>query len=104
MEEKPNNPKSNYVITGLYFCDEDVVDIARALEPSPRGEIEITDLLKEYFKKEKLRVQLLGRGFAWLDTGTYDGLLEASNFVRTIPIRSCEISQIPCQTQIMGNT
>jgi len=87
LEEKPNNPKSNYAIPGLYFCDEDVVDIAKGLEPSPRGEIEITDLLKEYLKKEKLRIQLLGRGFAWLDTGTYDGLLEASNFVGTIQKR-----------------
>lgn len=87
LEEKPDNPKSNYAIPGLYFCDEDVVDIAKGLEPSPRGELEITDLLKEYLKKEKLRVQLLGRGFAWLDTGTYDGLLEASNFVGTIQKR-----------------
>jgi len=87
LEEKPNNPKSNYAIPGLYFCDEEVVDIAKALEPSPRGELEITDLLKEYLKKEKLIVQLLGRGFAWLDTGTYDGLLEASNFVGTIQKR-----------------
>jgi len=87
LEEKPSNPKSNYAIPGLYFCDEDVVDIAKGLEPSPRGEIEITDLLKEYLKKEKLRIQLLGRGFAWLDTGTYDGLLEASNFVGTIQKR-----------------
>ena len=87
LEEKPNNPKSNYAIPGLYFCDEEVVDIAKALEPSPRGEFEIIDLLKEYLKKEKLRVQLLGRGFAWLDTGTYDGLLEASNFVGTIQKR-----------------
>ncbi|MFX1355959.1 MAG: glucose-1-phosphate thymidylyltransferase RfbA [Promethearchaeota archaeon] len=87
LEEKPDNPKSNYAIPGLYFCDEEVVDIAKGLEPSPRGELEITDLLKEYLKKEKLRVQLLGRGFAWLDTGTYDGLLEASNFVGTIQKR-----------------
>jgi len=87
LEEKPNNPKSNYAIPGLYFCDGEVVNIAKALEPSPRGEFEITDLLKEYLKKEKLRVQLLGRGFAWLDTGTFDGLLEASNFVRTIQKR-----------------
>jgi len=87
LEEKPDNPKSNYAIPGLYFCDEEVVNIAKALEPSPRGELEIIDLLKEYLKKEKLQVQLLGRGFAWLDTGTYDGLLEASNFVRTIQKR-----------------
>ncbi len=87
LEEKPSRPKSNFAIPGLYFCDEDVVDIARALEQSPRGELEITDLLNEYLKKEKLRVKILGRGFAWLDTGTYDGLLEASNFVRTIQKR-----------------
>jgi len=87
LEEKPNNPKSNYAIPGLYFFDEEVVDIAKNLKPSPRGELEITDLLNVYLKKEKLRVQLLGRGFAWLDTGTYDGLLEASNFVGTIQKR-----------------
>ena len=87
LEEKPNNPKNNYAIPGLYFFDEEVVDIAKNLIPSPRGELEITDLLKVYLKKEKLRVQLLGRGFAWLDTGTYDGLLEASNFVGTIQKR-----------------
>ena len=87
LEEKPPNPKSNYAIPGLYFCDEKVVDLAIALKPSPRGELEIIDLLKEYLKTEKLRVQLLGRGFAWLDTGTYDGLLEASNFVGTIQKR-----------------
>jgi glucose-1-phosphate thymidylyltransferase len=87
LEEKPNKPKSNFAITGLYFCDENVVNIAKNIKPSPRGELEIIDLLKEYLKKDKLRVQLLGRGFAWLDTGTYDGLLEASNFVGTIQKR-----------------
>ncbi|MEE9379533.1 MAG: glucose-1-phosphate thymidylyltransferase RfbA [Candidatus Lokiarchaeia archaeon] len=87
LEEKPKHPKSNYAISGLYFFDEEVVDIVKNLKPSPRGEIEITDLLNVYLKKEKLRVQLLGRGFAWLDTGTYDGLLEASNFVGTIQKR-----------------
>ncbi|KKL79538.1 hypothetical protein LCGC14_2013840 [marine sediment metagenome] len=87
LEEKPNNPKNNYAIPGLYFFDENVVDMVRTLEQSPRGELEITDLLKVYLKKEKLQVRLLGRGFAWLDTGTYDGLLEASNFVRTIQKR-----------------
>ncbi len=87
LEEKPSRPKSNYAIPGLYFCDEDVVDMAKGLEQSPRGELEITDLLNDYLKKEKLRVKILGRGFAWLDTGTYDGLLEASNFVRTIQKR-----------------
>ena len=87
LEEKPSNPKSNYAIPGLYFFDAKVVDIAKNLKPSPRGELEITDLLKVYLKKEKLRAQILGRGFAWLDTGTYDGLLEASNFVGTIQKR-----------------
>ena len=87
LEEKPPNPKSNYAIPGLYFCDEKVVDLVKTLKPSPRGELEIIDLFKEYLKMEKLRVQLLGRGFAWLDTGTYDGLLEASNFVGTIQKR-----------------
>lgn len=87
IHEKPLKPKSNYAIPGLYFCDNDVVDMAKALEHSPRGELEITDLLNGYLKMEKLRVKLLGRGFAWLDTGTYDGLLEASNFVRTIQKR-----------------
>ncbi|KKN57046.1 hypothetical protein LCGC14_0566280 [marine sediment metagenome] len=87
LEEKPNHPKSNYAIPGLYFCDEEVVEIALRLEPSQRGELEITDLLNEYLRREKLRVQLLGRGFAWLDTGTYDGLLEASNFIGTIQKR-----------------
>ena len=87
LEEKPNNPKSNYAIPGLYFFDEEVVDIAINLKPSPRNELEIIDLLKVYLEKEKLRVQILGRGFAWLDTGTYDGLLEASNFVGTIQRR-----------------
>ena len=87
LEEKPRKPKSNYAIPGLYFCDENVVDMAKALDPSPRGELEIIDLFKEYLKLDNLRVQLLGRGFAWLDTGTYDGLLEASNFVGTIQKR-----------------
>ena len=84
LEEKPLHPKSNYAIPGLYFFDEKVVDLATALKSSPRGELEIIDLLKIYLKIEKLRVRLLGRGFAWLDTGTYDSLLEASNFVGTI--------------------
>ncbi|MFX1478914.1 MAG: glucose-1-phosphate thymidylyltransferase RfbA [Promethearchaeota archaeon] len=87
LEEKPSRPKSNYAVPGLYFCDEEVVEIAKALEKSSRGELEIMDLLNEYLKKGNLRVELLGRGFAWLDTGTYDGLLEASNFVRTIQKR-----------------
>ncbi len=87
IEEKPIKPKSNFAIPGLYFCDENITDITNSLEPSPRGELEIIDLLKEYLKKGQLQVQILGRGFAWLDTGTYDGLLEASNFVGTIQKR-----------------
>lgn len=87
LEEKPKNPKSHYAVPGLYFYDENVVSIAKTLTPSKRDELEITDLNKEYLKKGKLKVKLLGRGFAWLDTGTYDALLEASNFVGTIQKR-----------------
>jgi len=87
LEEKPAQPKSNYAIPGLYFYDEHVVEYAKTIKPSARGEIEITDLNREYLKRGTLRVQQLGRGFAWLDTGTYDGLLEASNFVGTIQKR-----------------
>lgn len=87
LEEKPTHPKSNYAIPGLYFYDSDVVEIAKKLKPSVRGELEITDLNKEYYNKGKLKLKLLGRGFAWLDTGTFSGLLEASNFVETIQKR-----------------
>ncbi|MFA4825862.1 MAG: glucose-1-phosphate thymidylyltransferase RfbA [Methanoregula sp.] len=87
LEEKPDKPRSNYAIPGLYFYDESVVAIAKQLKPSARGELEITDLNREYLIMGKLNVRLLGRGFAWLDTGTYDGLLEASNFVGTIQKR-----------------
>jgi glucose-1-phosphate thymidylyltransferase len=88
LEEKPENPKSNYAIPGLYFYDNSVVQRAKSLKPSSRGEIEITDLNIEYLKDNKLRVELLGRGFAWLDTGTYDGLSNASEFVKTIQKRT----------------
>lgn len=88
LEEKPEKPKSNYAVPGLYFYDNSVIQRAKNLKPSARGEIEITDLNKEYLKENKLKVELLGRGFAWLDTGTYDGLANASDFVRTIQKRT----------------
>ena len=87
LEEKPEKPKSNYAIPGLYFYDEKVVELAKSLKPSKRGELEITDLNRKYLELDELKVKLFGRGFAWLDMGTYDGLLDASNFVATIQKR-----------------
>lgn len=87
LEEKPEKPKSNYAVTGLYFYDQCVVDFAKSLQPSARGELEITDLNRLYLEQEALRVETLGRGYAWLDTGTQDSLLQASNYIATIQER-----------------
>ena len=95
VEEKPENPKSNYCITGLYFYDNRVVEMAKKVKPSARGELEITDLNRLYLEDKSLKVQILGRGFAWLDTGTMDSLMEAATFVQTVQNRQGVVISAP---------
>ncbi len=101
LAEKPLKPKSNYAVTGLYFYDNTVLDIAAKLKPSPRGELEITDVNKAYLKKGKLHVQTMGRGIAWLDTGTHEALLQASTFIQVIEER--QALQVACLEEIAFN-
>lgn len=95
LEEKPEKPKSNYCITGLYFYDKRVVEMAKKVKPSTRGELEITDINRLYLKEDSLKVQILGRGYAWLDTGTIDSLMEASSFVQTVQNRTGAVVSAP---------
>ena len=98
IEEKPQHPKSNYAVTGLYFYDQQVCDIAADIQPSPRGELEITDVNKRYLELGQLNVEIMGRGYAWLDTGTHDSLLEAASFIATLQKR--QGLQVSCPEEI----
>jgi glucose-1-phosphate thymidylyltransferase len=98
IEEKPESPKSNYAVTGLYFYDNDVVEIAKNIKPSPRGELEITDVNKAYLERGDLSVELMGRGFAWLDTGTHESLLEAAQYIETV--QRMQNVQVSCLEEI----
>lgn len=98
IEEKPEKPKSNYCVTGLYFCDNKVVEYAKELKPSARGEIEITDINRKYLETDMLNVELLGQGFTWLDTGTHESLVDATNFVKTVEIH--QHRKIACLEEI----
>lgn len=98
IEEKPEHPKSNYAVTGLYFYDNDVVEIAKNIKPSPRGELEITDVNKAYLERGDLSVELMGRGFAWLDTGTHESLLEAAQYIETV--QRMQNVQVSCLEEI----